>query len=334
MSMQTYFHQENGVDVSNPGQSVQSGGNSTVLQAIELWAKQNGLGNLSGWIVNQFQTLAGQGMTGADISTFIQSNITQAPGFDQLMPGYNQRIKNGYTNTDPTTGAGIAGYLAYRAQINAFAETAGLVPGTISNEDIGKAWAGDVSVQELNTRITTEYTNAINAAPAIQNELKNYGYTNSLSAGQLASYYLNPENTTTELQKQFNAATVGGEGTLTGFGEIGQSKAYALQAFLSSGGQSNVSAPQAANFFTTNVASGLSSIANMASTGFEQTQLGAAQGGPGVVSQDDLIAAAEGNAPAIQKVQRAAQTRSAGSAGGGGLSSTQSGVQGIGFGSA
>ena len=301
--------------------------------AVDAWAQSVGLGSLSTWINGQIQTLAGQGMDASDISTTIATTINTAPGFDQILPGYNQRIANGYTNTDADTGAGIAGYMAYVQQLQAMAETAGLVPGTLTATDIGDAWAGDVSTSEMSDRITTEYTNAINAQPQIQAELQNYGYTQGLSTGQLASYYLNPANTINTLQQQFNSAVAGGEGVTTGFGEIGQSQAYALQAFLSNSGQNNLSPSQAANFFSGNLGSGLNSIATMAQTGFENAQLGTAANGPGSVSQGQLIGAAEGNAANLQAVQRAAQTRAAPSAGGGGFASDQTGVAGVGFGS-
>lgn len=300
---------------------------------IDAWAASVGLGSLSGWINQTYQTLAGQGLSASDIATQIQSTINTAPGFDEILPGYNLRIQNGYTNTDPNTGAGIAGYMAYQQQIKAMVETAGLVPGTITPTDIGNAWANDVSTSELSDRITTEYTNAVNAAPAIQNELQNYGYTNGLSPGQLASYYLNPDNTVNQLQQQFNAATVGAEGTLTGFGELGKSQSYALQAFLSNSGQNNLSASQAANFYTGSLGNGLSSIAAMSNAGFENAQLGTSATGPGVVTQQQLLGAAQGNAQALAATQRAAQTRAAPGAGGGGLASDQSGVVGVGFGS-
>jgi hypothetical protein len=229
--------------------------------------------------------------------------------------------------------------MAFVQQVQAMGETAGLVPGTITAQDIGNAWAGDVSTNELSDRITAEYTNAIQAAPAIQAELQNYGYTQSISPGQLASYYLNPDNTVNTLQQQFNAATVGAEGTLTGFGEIGQSQAYALQAFLSNsgtttnGGLNNLTAAQASNFFGQSLGNGLSSISAMANAGFEQAQLGTSANGPGVVTQGQLLGAAEGNAQALAATQRAAQTRAAPGLGGGGFASDQSGVAGVGFGS-
>lgn len=323
----------------NPQQLTIDGGSTgdpnaqSATATIDAWATSVGLGSLSGWINQQVTTFAGQGMSASDIATMIQTTINQAPGFDALLPGYNQRIANGFTNTDANTGAGIAGYMAYVQQVQAMGETAGLVPGTITATDIGNAWANDVSTNELSDRITTEYTNAVNAAPAIQNELQNYGYTQSISPGQLASYYLNPDNTVTQLQQQFNAATIGAEGTLTGFGEVGQSQAYALQAFLSNSGQNNISAAQGANFFTGNLGNGLNSIAGMAQAGFEQAQLGTSATGPGVVTQAELLGAAQGNAQALQATQRAAQTRSAASAGGGGLAADQSGVAGVGFGS-
>ena len=306
---------------------------ASATQIIDTWAQSVGLGTLSTWINGQIQTFAGQGMSAGDISSMIASSINSAPGFDALLPGYNQRIKNGFTNTDASTGAGIAGYMAYTQQVNAMAQTAGLVPGTITAQDIGNSWAGDVSTSELSDRITTEYVNAVNAAPAIQQQLQAYGYVQGLSHGQLASYYLNPDNTINQLQQQFNAATIGAEGTLTGFGQLDKSKAYSLQAFLSNSGQNGLSPGQAGNFFSSNVAAGTSSLAGMARSGFEQAQLGTAAGGPGVVSQDQLINAGMGNAGAIQDVQRAAQTRSASSVGGGGLEATSGGVSGAGFGS-
>lgn len=309
-----------------------AGTTQSATQTIDAWANSVGLGALAGWINSQIQLYAGQGMSTSDISSMISSTINKAPGFDAIMPGYNQRIANGFTNTDASTGTGIAGYMAYTQQVRAYAETAGLVPGTITAQDIGNSWANDVSTSELSDRITNEYVNAVNAAPTIQKQLEAYGYVQGLSHGQLASYYLNPENTVNQLQQQFNAATVGAEGTLTGFGQLEKSKAYALQAFLSNSGTSTMSPTQAANFFSSNVAQGTGSLAAMAQTGFEKAQLGAAANGPGVVSQDKLLQAGMGNANAVLDVQRAAQTRAAPSAGGGGLEASQSGVGGVGFG--
>jgi hypothetical protein len=313
--------------------SVYQATGQSATTSVDAWATSVGLGSLSGWINSQITTFAGQGMNASDIASTIASTINNAPGFDAILPGYNQRIANGYTNTDANTGAGIAGYMAYVQQLQAMAETAGLVPGTLTATDIGNAWAGDVSTSEMSDRITTEYTNAINAQPQIQAELQNYGYTQGLSTGQLASYYLNPANTINTLQQQFNSAVAGGEGVTTGFGEIGQSQAYALQAFLSNSGQNQLSPEQAANFFSSSPGSGLASLGVMAASGFEQAQLGTAANGPGVVSQQQLLAAGEGNAQALQATQRAAQTRAAPSEGGGGFASDQGGVAGAGFGS-
>jgi hypothetical protein len=325
----------NGTSQIVPGTtgSVYQATGQSATSSVDAWATSVGLGSLSGWINSQITTYAGQGMNASDIASTIASTINTAPGFDAILPGYNQRIANGYTNTDANTGAGIAGYMAYVQQLQAMAETAGLVPGTLTATDIGNAWAGDVSTYEMSDRITTEYTNAINAQPQIQAELQNYGYTQGLSTGQLASYYLNPANTINTLQQQFNSAVAGGEGVTTGFGEIGQSQAYALQAFLSNSGQNQLSPEQAANFFSSSPGSGLASLGVMAASGFEQAQLGTAANGPGVVSQQQLLAAGEGNAQALQATQRAAQTRAAPSEGGGGFASDQGGVAGAGFGS-
>jgi hypothetical protein len=279
-------------------------------------------------------------MGASDITTTIADTINTAPGFDALMPGYNERIKNGYTNTDPNTGAGIAGYMAYRAQLDAYATTAGLVPGALSNEMIGQAWAGDVSTNEMSQRLTQEYASAASMLKSPQGqaaikEMQNYGYVSGVTPGQLLSYFLTPDKTlnTLDIQNQMNAGIMGATGNASGFGEIGQSKAMALQAFLSNNGQNALNPTQASSFFNSNVGGGLSSISQMAQTGFEQAQLGTSATGPGVVTQDQLLGAAQGNAQSLQAVQRAAQTRSASSAGGGGLAAGQSGVSGVGFGS-
>ena len=71
----------------------------------------------------------------------------------------------------------------------------------------------------------------------------------------------------------------------------------------------------------------------MANAGFEQAQLGTSATGPGVVTQGQLLGAAEGNAQALAATQRAAQTRAAPGLGGGGFASDQSGVAGVGYGS-
>lgn len=330
----TVVDQAGGLVSTNASGTISTAGNvsGAAMVSIDTWANSVGLGALAPWINAQVTTLAGLGMGASDIAQTINSTINTAPGFDALMPGYNQRIANGFTNTDANTGAGIAGYLGYRQQIRAMAETAGMVPGTISAQDIGNAWAGDVSTTELSARITTEYTNAVNALPGVQSELQNYGFTAGLTPGQLASYYLNPANTVNQLQQQFNSAVIGGEGVLTGFGEIGKSQAYALQAFLSNQGQNNLGSTQAANFFAGPLGSGLNSIAAMAQSGFEAPQLGTAPNGPGVVNQGQLIGAGIGNTPDLLAVQRAAQTRSAPSKGGGGFAADQGGVPGAGYG--
>lgn len=305
-------------------------------------------GALADWVTSSISTLTGQGMSQSSIETWIEQNINKPidpntgqtnaaaqSAFDQLLPGYNQRIQETGNNGAPGggPGAGIAAYISYQNQLKSIAQTAGLPPDFIDSQTIGNLWAGDVSTAEVTSRVNEAYALGYQAAPQVAAEMANYGFTTAATPGQLAAYYLDPEKTTGLLQQQYNEALTGGTGVTSGFGEIGQAQAQSVAAFLSNNNTNQVTTQQAAGFYSSNLGGGLSSIAGMAHAGFENASLGQAQGGPGVVTQAQLLAAAEGNGGALSDVRRAAETRSAASQGGGGFASNQQGITGVGYGS-
>lgn len=315
---------------------------NTFLQGIPGLFTLDPNGLLATWISSQSSVYAGQGMSAGDIVNQIEATINNpaASGdkaaqqvFDTIFPGYNQKIQNGTTNANGNY-TGLAGYVQYASQIQQFAQTAGLVPGTINASDIGDLWAQDVSAQEVSERLTTDYVNASRAwtdIPGFAEAMQAQGMT---SVNQLASYYLNPKNTLNQINQQISAAQLGAGSGTTGFGNLDAAKAAALSAFLTNSGQSQLTAAQANQFFSGSIGSGVPgglSIAAAANAGFEQAGPGTAAG-PGVVSQDELIAAGEGNAAATSAVRRAVETRTASSSGGGGFAAGQGGVAGAGYG--
>lgn len=293
---------------------------------INTWAQQNGLGALSDWINSQSSSLAGQGLSSSDIQTTIEQSINTAPGFDAALPGYNDHITATGNN-----GGGIGAYISYVNQLDQYAQTAGLAPGTISAADVGSLWAGSVSASEASTRLTTDYANAANAwnnIPGFQDAMKAQGMT---SLSQLASWYINPTNTLNQINQQISAAQLGAESGNTGFGELSASQASALSAFLTNSGSSQLTTTDANHAFTqTSLGTQVQgSAAELAAGGFEGTRPG--QSSTGTVTQDQLLGAIEGNAPDSAAVSQAQQARTASNKGGGGATTTANGAVGLGY---
>ena len=311
---------------------------STFLSSVPGLSSLDPSGALAAWMSQQASTLAGQGLSSGDIMNTIESTMNNPSGdpaaqavFDALFPGYNQKIQNGTTNADGSY-TGIAGYISYASQIQQYAQTANLAPGTITAQDIGDMWAGNVSAGEVSDRITMAASNAAVAMsnPTVGSYLQN---TFGINQGTLTSYYLNPTNTL----QTINAVNTGIAGETSGFGSLSQSAASSLAAFLatpSTNGVSPVSTQQAQQALTTNLGNGMTSAAGMATANFENANPGQQQGNPGVINQSQIIGAVEGNASDLAAARLATGTRAAGTAGGGGAVNNASGVQGVGFGSA
>jgi len=244
--------------------------------------------------------------------------------FDQLFPGYQERIQ-----TMGNNGGGLSSYITYASQITSIANGVHLLPGTVTPQMIGNAWGGDVSANEFTDRLTNGYASAVAAAqvPGFSDfMLQNYGVT---TAG-LASYYLNPDNAKNVLQNNYNASVTNSAAQQVGLGELTQAQGEEVGHFLSTsagggiGGVGQVSQAQAANTFT----------GNIQGTGVNAVQLAQGyQNGPAEqqVSTDTALAAATGNAPATAAVQLAAGSRTAAAHGGGGTSQNATGATGLGF---
>lgn len=322
---------------------------STMTQTLD----SLGLGGMATWATNLAYQLAGQGIDPSTIVSTItgqMNNPTNSDGsvnqgaldaFNAALPGFNQLIANTGSNGSPGSSPtqAIANYINYSTQVQQFSQQAGLLPGTITATEIGSLWSGQVSTAEVSQRITDATVTATSAPKQVQDYLaNNYGMTPQA----LTSYYLNPTNTLQSIQTNMNSGMVGGEAAITGFDKnLSTAQASALGAFLANGssaggasqigGVNSVSAANANSFFTSSLGSNqaggqLGSLAQMA--GYTQASTGQAGG---AVSEDTLLAAAEGNATALSTTAQAQQARTAGSKGGGGAAATANGAVGLGF---
>lgn len=293
-------------------------------------------GVFASWITGQVNAMNQTNTSASEMLSTLTATINDpaASGdkqaqavFDQLFPGYNQRIA-----TTGNNGGGLGTYLLYSTQIQSMAATLNLPAGTLGLTEIGNLWGQDINTPEVSQRLTTDYANAAQAwnnIPGFQNAMKAQGMN---SLGQLVGYYVNPTNTLNQINQQISAGQLGAEAGNTGFGPISAAQSGALSAFLTNSGASQLSTTDAEKAFKGqlggDVTSG-TSAAGLAAGGFESTAPG--QSSTGTVSQDTLLAGVEGNVPAEQQIARAQQARTAGAKGGGGAATTASGASGLGF---
>lgn len=289
-------------------------------------------GQLASWMNGQVGTLAGQGIDSGTIVSTIESTVNNPSGdpaaqqvFDQIFPGYNAKIQAGTSDTNGQY-TGIAGYIQYANQIQAYAQT--LAPGTVTAADIGNMWARDISAGEVSDRITSAHTAALNTPQPVQDYLQN---TYGIGPGGIASYFLNPTNSITNL----SSVNTGIAGVESGFGSMSKAQADSLSAFLSppsSNGANLVSSQQATQALTTGDLGGASGTAasQLAHGGYEQNAPGQT-GSERVLSEDQLIGGVEGNAGDLAAATLAVGSRTASSRGGGGFSQTAKGASGVGY---
>lgn len=324
-------------DVSNTAnqQSAQQQINS-FLASVPGLSTLDPSGLLGSWMNGQVGTLAGQGIDSSTIVNTIEDTVNNPSNdpaakavFDQIFPGYNEKIANGTTNTNGSY-TGIAGYLQYANQIQAYAQTATLPPGTVTPQVIGEMWAGNISAGEVSDRITSAYVAATNTPQNVQDYL---GSTYNMGPGDIAGYYLNPANSLANL----NAVNAGIAGVETGFGSLSQSQAASLSAFLQPSSSSGVT-PIAVSDITGKLTSGLGGgIDGSAAQLAALETAGPGQNSGSTVTQNELLSAigvpGEGTTQnqALIGISNAQQTRTAGARGGGGAATTSNGAAGLGF---
>lgn len=102
--------------------------------------------------------------------------------------------------------------LALESEYGQIAHQYGLLPGSY---DAQKAIAGQVSATEFSQRAADASAAIFNEPQQVRDKLLEY---NGLTQGQIASWYLNPDNAEPQLQNMLHAAEIGGTGAQLGIG--------------------------------------------------------------------------------------------------------------------
>lgn len=173
-----------------------------------------GLGSLGDWAWG----LITQGASPAQV----ELQLRQRPEFAARFPGIALRQKNGLPPISPGE------YVTYEKQANELFHQAGLPPDFYRSSDHLASFIGaDVSLSELGQRVQQGYAAAMQAPAEVRNQLQNvYG----IDAGHLTAFFLDPDQALPLVMKKFQAAKIGAEGVLTGYGQLGQGSLEDLAA--------------------------------------------------------------------------------------------------------
>lgn len=270
------------------------------------------------------------GGAGASIINTLRQN-----GLEDLIPLVDAWVRDGLTWPeieaqlyDPSSAAGRVVDTKYpeirlrreagRApmsigQIREFRDTtrqlfraAGLPEGFYDQpQDFTNFIVNDVSLQELNERITNGYVRVASAPPEVRNELERlYG----IDAGHLAAFFLDETKAVPLIQQRVAAAEIGGASQLSGFGNLSVTEAESLA-------QRGVSQSQAAQQFGS-----LAAAAEL----FKPLDAGEDQ-----ITREEQLSTFDNNAAAQRRIQERARRRQAQFEGGSSFATSRSGYSGL-----
>lgn len=147
---------------------------------------------------------------GPDKIELIMPDLQKTKAFKNRFPGFDQRISNGYNAIS------LGDYLNLENQYHRILQESGLPAGFYDDPaDFGKWIAGDVSPQELTTRVQIATDAAQKIDPTTRNLMATYY---GLSTGDLASYFLDQSRALPVIQRQYNAANIATHAAKAGLG--------------------------------------------------------------------------------------------------------------------
>jgi hypothetical protein len=196
--------------------------------------------------------------------------------------------------------------VAYEQQAAQRMRAAGFPPAFVNDRElIHRAIVADVSVDEMGSRIEA-YHEAVAMAPVeVRDYLRDvYG----VGEGQLAAYYMDPDRTMTELQKQYAAAGAGAGAVRAGFGVLSQPEAERLGRL---GGTAD---EMTASFGEIVRMRELFEPLNEGEDGF---------------NRDEIVSLLEGSPETVRRLERRRQARVSVFGGGGQVAATERGVSGL-----
>lgn len=251
---------------------------------------------LNGWGLGSLTDLAWSLLTSGASNDQIIAAIRQTAEYKARFKGMELRKENGLNAISE------ADYLNLEDQYRQLAQANGILPGSY---DPALAIGNDVSPNEFNNRAQLASREIFNEPPQIQQVMLDYY---GLKPGEIASYYLKPENALPRLQQMLYSGEIGGEAAQLGYGLSRQAAESVAQA----------------GYTGDTARSGLAQVA--AKSGLFDESI--ADRGQNLTPETGVLAQFGISSDAIKAVQDRAQRRAAiASAGTGGIV-TQSGVLG------
>lgn len=229
--------------------------------------------------------------------------LLQRPEIKAAFPELEARRKQGRPVSIETV-------LAYRNQAKDMMHALGLPNTFADNAYLSKLIVGDVSLPELQDRITLASQAVYNATPEFQAELDRY-YSAGYTHADAVAMALDADVAEPLIAQRFAAARLGAQGLKTGFGQIERSTAEALARQ----GVTESEAQQGFGYLASNSELMQALPGEIASTISKDTQ---------------IDAAFSGNAAARQRIERSRRKRQSTFSGGGSLAGGREGVSGVG----
>lgn len=261
-----------------------------------------GIRGLGQWAFNMKNT----GATDDDIVRAIRYGTGTIPGSAEVHQAYLQAYPMMDVFLDQKIFSGPSPetlYNEYRNEVRESAVRYGVDASLVTDDKIASYISSGNSPAEITARMGMA-ASAVATTPPETMALFNEYY--GVSAGDLVTYYLDPENTEAMLVQRYNAAQIGSAAARQRFG-VSQAEAELLA-------QRGITEEQAAKGFGT------------AARQQEAFTAGAGE----TTTRDEILAATFGDEQASQKLERIAQSRMGRFAEGGGFVSGERGATGLG----
>lgn len=289
---------------SSQQSAAQSQANGSAMGILENELSAWGLNGLTDWAWSEI-------ISGKSVDQIIY-DLRQTDVYKNSIFGQTNAIRtaNGLPVMDENT------ILQFKDQTMQIARAAGLPQGFITDTELAQLMGQDVSVSEVNSRITDGYVRATQAPPEVAQALQQYY---GIDTGHLAAYYLDPSKALPLLQKQLGAATAEAQAQRTGFGNLSQQTAEQVYTDILAQHSTSLSTDEA-------MQKGFTDLAKLSPlfTGLPGSNEG------NISQQVALGAEFEGNAADQLMVQRREEARKAAFGGGSRFGENTRGVEGLG----
>jgi hypothetical protein len=254
-----------------------------------------GLEGMADWVWQQI--LAGKS------DAEVLQDLRNTPEFKQRFPAIEQRKQKGLNAISPGE------YVAYERQAYQLMRAAGLPEGFYdSRDDFTRYIAGDMSLSELQSRITLGRKAMFEVDAGTRQTLqRDYG----IDEGDLVAWFLDDKVAQPLLEKRFVAGQIGAAAGRAGFGVTSRDENEGLADLGLTAGQAQ---------------EGFSTLA-----GLREITTGLPGQRERDISRDEQLGAAfRGNAQAREAIENRRSQRQATFRGGGGFASDRDGVSGLG----